>query len=781
MIGLRTPRRAVANCISLLNKVKENIDAYKLKIKKDREEVESKTSDIAPLKVVFASLDGILSDFNKIYPGDIMDRKWDYLFPQIIQSLIDVSYFMKKQFVLIEGFHPGVELPAFISFKNSIRRIERFGAEQDISLVPTASSGVSVVSKISDAITSKVVGGLPDSSHPGVCPSLHPPPIPQNQSDWIKLYGGIYKITPLRGIIPNAQAPYPYPTAADEGFMTFNWGSVELDRDDATYGNLGEYFGNSIAIECLESTKHPQRTQWYSRVTGEYAPNNQEGGCGRDFGSFVGYYSHISMQGPGGTVLIYPVNPDHSGTDWVRYSYDSVGLCGGCCYIHLGNLTFLEGSGEEQDIFNLKESAMCNCSGSQPCPQNCVTLLDEPHYYYVFFDLDFNEGSDNWVEEIKLIASDAEPNDFFGYSVSVSGETVVIGSIKSDGSSQNSGSLYIYSHAEGSWQETKIYSGTGQDGDYFGAAVDIDGVTIVVGAPNADRVDDDDNVVNKAGFAYIYSYNGTHWEQKNTLETDFPGHADRFGSSVAVSGDVIVVGCEGDNIDDVGNAGSAYIYEKTSTWTQVQKITSSDSEIFYECGHPWGACFFGRKVEVSGGTIAVGDDCNVYIYRRSPRGKWEHQMTLEHDCSSVQLKSISIDGEWMAIGVRGIAAAIDDNVHLYHKYNGSWFLHETLIKPSMPHTAWFGYSVSLEGDTLVVGTPRGYENEVFEGAAFIYRYNGTGWVYETKIRASDHAGNDYFGWSVGVFGDRVVSGSYLDDNESGTNAGGAYVFKKESS
>lgn len=157
MIGLRTSRNAVAKSISLLQRVKENIDAFRKKIKTDREEVKSKVEDIALLKIVFADLDDILEDFNSIYPGDVIIKEWDFLFPQIIQSLLDVENFMRHNFLPVSGFNPHVELVSYNSFKDSIRRIEALGKNQDVLLRPGIESESIIISKISNASKDQIL------------------------------------------------------------------------------------------------------------------------------------------------------------------------------------------------------------------------------------------------------------------------------------------------------------------------------------------------------------------------------------------------------------------------------------------------------------------------------------------------------------------------------------------------------------------------------------------------------------------------------------------------
>jgi len=148
MVGLKTSRKTVAESVDLINRVKVNIDDFKQKIKKDRDEVKKQVEDIKLLKQIFASLDGLLNDFSNIYVGDILAKEWDYLFPQIIQSLIDVDNFMSNQFQRVYGFNSARDLSAYIAFNKSIKRLKNIGSTQGVTLEPGEFSSESVTNTI---------------------------------------------------------------------------------------------------------------------------------------------------------------------------------------------------------------------------------------------------------------------------------------------------------------------------------------------------------------------------------------------------------------------------------------------------------------------------------------------------------------------------------------------------------------------------------------------------------------------------------------------------------
>jgi hypothetical protein len=202
--------------------------------------------------------------------------------------------------------------------------------------------------------------------------------------------------------------------------------------------------------------------------------------------------------------------------------------------------------------------------------------------------------------EVKLTASDAMTGDLFGSSVSVSGDTVVVGASKKD---SNSGVAYVFVRSGSSWiQQAKLTSSDIAIDDWFGDSVVVSGDTIVVGAPGKDSV---------RGAAYIFVRSGTIWSQQAKLTPSDAADNDRFGGSVAISGDTVVVGASLKN----SATGAACVFVRSgSNWIQQAKLNASDIT-----DGDW----FGESVSISGATIIVGapgKNSNggvVYVFVRS--------------------------------------------------------------------------------------------------------------------------------------------------------------------
>ncbi len=165
----------------------------------------------------------------------------------------------------------------------------------------------------------------------------------------------------------------------------------------------------------------------------------------------------------------------------------------------------------------------------------------------------YNNGV--WFQEAKLTAIDGATNDSFGISVSISGDTAVVGAVEDDDGVTDSGSAYVFRYNGSAWDEgTKLTASDGDEDDHFGNSVSISGNTVVVGAVFGDK-----DLVTDSGSAYLFRYNGSAWDEGTKLTASDGANYDRFGASVSISGDMVVVGAIGD--DDKGTfSGSAYVF-----------------------------------------------------------------------------------------------------------------------------------------------------------------------------------------------------------------------------
>jgi len=200
----------------------------------------------------------------------------------------------------------------------------------------------------------------------------------------------------------------------------------------------------------------------------------------------------------------------------------------------------------------------------------------------------FGREGESWNQQAHLKASDGEAGDSFGISVAISGQTIVVGADMDDDNGLDSGSTYVFSQAGSGWaEEAKLLAADGQAGDQFGASVAISGNIAIVGAPGADAADTD------SGAAYVFRYNGLKWIEEAKLVAGDGKAGDHFGASVSISADYVVVGAPG-----ADGSGALYVYKfDGSVWSLEGKVAATDAA-------PGQG--FGGSVSIRGDTILSG-------------------------------------------------------------------------------------------------------------------------------------------------------------------------------
>ena len=378
--------------------------------------------------------------------------------------------------------------------------------------------------------------------------------------------------------------------------------------------------------------------------------------------------------------------------------------------------------------------------------------------------------------EKKLTASDAAKGDYFGWSISISGDTALVGApyatlAGAPGTSGNhAGSAYIFVRSGKSWsQQAKIMASDAAGDVFFGWSVSISGDTALIGARY------DDGAGTRSGSAYVFVRNGTNWTQQAKLTASDAAAFDFFGWSVSISGDTAVVGAYRD--DDGGfNSGSAYVYLRSGkSWSQQAKLTASDAATEDEFGH---------SVAISGDTAVVGarndDDAgynsgSAYVFARSGK-TWSQQAKLTAGDAALKDEfghSVAISVATAVVGAyRDQDAGKDSGSAYVFARSGTTWSQQQKIKASAGAPGdMFGWSVSISGDTAVVGA----RSDDVTGTAYVFVRGGSSWYQSKKLTASDAAAFDYYGESVSISGATVVVGARGDD-DGGGSSGSAYVY-----
>ena len=366
------------------------------------------------------------------------------------------------------------------------------------------------------------------------------------------------------------------------------------------------------------------------------------------------------------------------------------------------------------------------------------------------------------VEEATLQADDGSVDDRFGDEVAISGNTLVVGAIGDDQLGAKSGSAYVFRQSGRAWtQIAKLTADDGEAFDGFGE-VAISGDYIVVGS----RLDDD--LGSESGSAYVYQRIGGAWMQVTKLVASDGGAGDQFGQSVAMKGQFIVVGAWLN--DEKGNdSGAAYVFQRAGhQWVEVAKLSADDGAA---------GDIFGFQVAISGNTIVVGaqgDDelgeqsGSVYVFHLQGQ-EWIQAAKLSAiDGDELDLfgSSVAIDGDVIVVGAyRDDDLGTDSgSIYVYNRSGCSgWEFVDKLAANDGESNDFFGFDVAIEGTTIVVGSILDDVLGPDSGSAYIFQRGSRGWTQAGKVTSGNSRPADNFGWSVSISGEIFIIGSPFGD------------------
>ena len=345
----------------------------------------------------------------------------------------------------------------------------------------------------------------------------------------------------------------------------------------------------------------------------------------------------------------------------------------------------------------------------------------------------YTRSGTSWTQQSKLQASDKASYDYFGYSVSIDsdGDTAIVGAYGEDTGGAHSGSAYIFTRSGSTWtQQAKIQASDAQADDYFGISVSIsgDGNTAIVSARN------EDTTASNAGSAYIYTRSGSTWSQQAKIQASDAQANDNFGYSVDISndGDTVIVGAYREDTGGT-DAGSAYIYTRSgSTWSQQAKIQASFGGSEDRFGYSVSIDSDGDTAIVSAiyedtGGASAG---SAYIFTRSGTS-WGQQAQIQptNVSSSDQFgRSVSISGDGnTVIGSSPIEDTGFTNAgaaYIFTRSGSTWTQQAKIQAYDAQASGWFGdyVDISNDGNTVIIGADNTDSGSISEaGAAYIYK------------------------------------------------------------
>lgn len=435
------------------------------------------------------------------------------------------------------------------------------------------------------------------------------------------------------------------------------------------------------------------------------------------------------------------------------------------------------------------------------------------------------------VQQAYVKASNTTASDFFGGAIAIDGNTMVVGVQTERTGALNSGAAYVFARNGTTWtQQAFLKAPTITEGERFGRSVALNGETLVIGAPAPQNSATGQPV--GSGSVYVYTRSGKTWVQQANLKASNAEISDRFGSSVALDGNTLVVGASGEDStvqwvipgspDETAtqngtfDSGAVYVFTKTNgVWAQQAYVKAANA------GAGDG---FGNSVALAGDTFVVaaefeasaakgingdqGDNSAsgsgaVYVFTLGNNG-WEQEAYVKASNSGSGDRfgsSVALVGNTLAVGApfedssaQGINSSVDDNsalgsgaVYLFTRLTGGWRQEAYIKALHSEKDDNFGSALGLKDDILVVGAPG---QEARRGTVYVFAKGKGIWTEQLSGRSFNADPNDNFGGRVALSGNTIavgaigesskatgVNGDGTDNTESASGAAYVYVMQ----
>jgi putative cell wall-binding protein len=327
----------------------------------------------------------------------------------------------------------------------------------------------------------------------------------------------------------------------------------------------------------------------------------------------------------------------------------------------------------------------------------------------------FERVAGEWVETARLVSSDPGADEYFGKSVAVDGDTIVVGEQRDRDAGVGKGAVHVFMRSGGVWSHVaKLVASPRISNGEFGCDVAISGDTIAVGSYGYSGY---------AGGAYVFRGGGSSWAQEAVIGPASSGSS-QFGWSIDVDRDTLLVGCHQD--DALGSdSGAAYIYTRSgAAWSYQAQLLASDGV---------SGDYFGRSVAIDGGVALIGANADDDL------GNWS-----------------------------GAA-------YLFRGSGSSWQQIDKVLPSDGGAQDEFGYDVAFDGQSALIGAQRTSQLGEATGRAYLFTYDGTGLTEVTAVSAGDAAPDAYYGSAVAVSGNSCLVGAY-GASTAAEKSGSAYVY-----
>lgn len=382
------------------------------------------------------------------------------------------------------------------------------------------------------------------------------------------------------------------------------------------------------------------------------------------------------------------------------------------------------------------------------------------------------------ASEKRIIADDGREYRRFGFAVAVDSAYIAVGSPGTLVDVANRGTVYIYRDSLGIWVEhAQLTPDDVLPFDLFGHSLSSYKNQLLVGSQG-------DSAYNRlSGAAYLFQRINGVYQQTAVFRSPALVPKDQFGYSVALSENLCVIGAPADG-GLLPASGSVYVYQPdpavAGAWRLDAKIFPTDNNYFNR---------FGESVAVSGGRIIVGAPYSTsplktagdaFIFEKQ-NGKWKQAAKLspaDGNFRNMFGAAVAIDGDFAAVGAfRDDVGDFDTgSVYVYRLTDDKWLQDVKLVAADADSGDFFGYSVSLYNNYLVVGAPGDNGNGADAGSIYAFLRGEQGWSQKTKKAANDQELKDKYGSAVAVGKDMTVVGAPHKKIKDQVSRGAAYVY-----
>ena len=363
---------------------------------------------------------------------------------------------------------------------------------------------------------------------------------------------------------------------------------------------------------------------------------------------------------------------------------------------------------------------------------------------------------------LRIVSDDSSDNDLFGYSLSMSGNRLAVGAYQASADAVSSaGAVYVFQRTGAGWfQIQKVVSDAPVSAARFGFSVSLDGDRLVVGEVRGNAL---------TGAVYVFEFDGAEFIQDDKFTPGDLDVFDQFGYSVSAKGDRVIVGAPFHSTTPFNNNGAVYVFDKAGTWSQAAKLTVTapidQDNLGYSVSLDTDRLVAGTPTRAGAGSAWVFD----------LDGTWSQTQELTSVGTDELGTSVSLKGSLIAVG--DVDPAGNGATVVFEYVGPAWAEKQVLTATGGAAGDKFGASVSVadDGTLIVVGAPFADGIGTDRGAAYLYEQAGLSYTELLQLSPDVPEDNSYFGKSASIYGSRAAIGAYAEDS-GGSGRGAVYIF-----